>query len=681
MNFKQIGVSALLALATFVAAAQGPAPQKPKAPVVTDAKTMPVTPAPDSATAAAPAQTLANGAHALTADDINAWLDGYMPYAMATGDIAGAVVAIVKDGQIVSERGFGYADVATKKPVDPRLTLFRPGSTSKLFTWTAVMQLVEQGKLDLDADVNKYLPADFQVPPREGSKPVTLRNIMQHTAGYEEQIKNLITADPKQAPYDVLLKNWMPTRVFDAGTTPAYSNYATSMAGYIVARVSGEPFDDYIEKHIFAPLEMTHSTFRQPLPEKLAPLMSSGYSVASEDAKKFEIVGPAPAGSLSSSGEDMAHFMIAHLQNGEYQGKRILEAKTAEQMHDSPLTLLPPLNRMELGFFETNINGREVIAHLGDTQYFHTSLHLFLKENTGFYVSFNSAGKEGASHHLRIALFADFADRYFPAQPHAPAQVDEATAKQHAQLLAGNWIASRGAFTTFMSAIGLISQTKVGVGPKGELIVAGANDLNGKPTKWVETSPFVWQDPNGHDQLAAKVVDGQVTRFSFGLAGPFEVFLRPDAARNGAWLVPALSVSLIALLLTVVFWPITAIVRRRYRARLDLAPPALKAYRASKLGALLILAAFGAWAMSIVAMFSDLNNTTAAFDPILRFDQVLGFIGFIGGFVLMLWNLRAVWSGQRRWPAKLWSVVLVLSAFVMLWIAVVFHLISWGVNY
>jgi CubicO group peptidase (beta-lactamase class C family) len=681
MNFKQIGVSALLALATFVAAAQGPAPQKPKAPVVTDAKTMPVTPAPDSAAAAAPAQTLANGAHALTADDVNAWLDGYMPYAMATGDIAGAVVAIVKDGQIVSERGFGYADVATKKPVDPKLTLFRPGSTSKLFTWTAVMQLVEQGKLDLDADVNKYLPADFQVPPREGSKPVTLRNIMQHTAGYEEQIKNLITADPKQAPYDVLLKNWMPTRVFDAGTTPAYSNYATSMAGYIVARVSGEPFDDYIEKHIFAPLEMTHSTFRQPLPEKLAPLMSSGYSVASEDAKKFEIVGPAPAGSLSSSGEDMAHFMIAHLQNGEYQGNRILEAKTAEQMHDSPLTLLPPLNRMELGFFETNINGREVIAHLGDTQYFHTSLHLFLKENTGFYVSFNSAGKEGASHHLRIALFSDFADRYFPAQPHAPTQVDEATAKQHAQLLAGNWIASRGAFTTFMSAIGLISQTKVGVGPKGELIVAGANDLNGKPTKWVETSPFDWQDPNGHDQLAAKVVDGKVTRFSFGLAGPFEVFLRPDAARNGAWLVPAVSVSLIALLLTVVFWPITAIVRRRYRARLDLAPPALKAYRASKLGALLILAAFGAWAMSIVAMFSDLNNTTAAFDPILRFDQVLGFIGFIGGFVLMLWNLRAVWSGQRRWPAKLWSVVLVLSAFVMLWIAVVFHLISWGVNY
>ena len=122
-------------------------------------------------------------AKALTADDVNAWLDGYMPYALATGDLAGAVVAVVKDGQILTERGFGYANVEKKTPVDPKLTLFRPGSVSKLITWTAVMQLVEQGKLDLDADVNKYLGSDFQVPARDG-KPITLRNIMTHTAGF-----------------------------------------------------------------------------------------------------------------------------------------------------------------------------------------------------------------------------------------------------------------------------------------------------------------------------------------------------------------------------------------------------------------------------------------------------------------------------------------------------------------
>ncbi|HEX3122836.1 MAG TPA: serine hydrolase domain-containing protein [Rhodanobacteraceae bacterium] len=662
----------LLAFASLTASAQTnpPASTTPLSP--------PATPAESNTIAAKPAESQA--AKPLTAEDVNAWLDGYMPYAMATGDVAGAVVAVVKDGQIVTERGFGYANVEKKAPVDPKLTLFRPGSTSKLFTWTAVMQLVEQGKLDLDADVNKYLPAEFQIAPRDG-KPITLRNIMTHTAGFEEQIKNIITEDPTQPGYVDLLKRWTPTRVFDPGTTPAYSNYATSLAGYVVERVSGESFYDYIDKHIFAPLDMKHSTFRQPLPKELEPLMSTGYIVASGEAKKFEIVGPAPAGSLSSSGEDMAHFMIAHLQNGEYQGNRILKEETARLMHDSPLTLLPPLNRMELGFFETNINGREVIAHLGDTQEFHTSLHLFLKENTGFYVSFNSAGKEGASHHLRIALFEDFADRYFPGPPLTSARVDEATAKQHAQQMAGNWTASRGAFTTFMSAIGLIGQTKIVVGPKGELVLPDAKGLNGQPVKWVEIAPFVWQDANGHDQLAAKVEDGKVTRFSYGLAGPFEVFLRVDAARNGAWLVPALCVSLAALLLTVVFWPVTAIVRRRYRARLDLPPEALRVYRFGKIGALLSLAGLLSWTLAIVKMFGDLNNTTSAFDPVIRFCQIFGSVAFVAGFLLALWNLVSVWTGKRRWPAKLWSVVLVFSTFIVLWIAFVFHLISWGVNY
>lgn len=657
-----------LALCAFVAGAQAPTPT-------------PATPPPATENVAAtPADAPPTGAHEITKSDVDAWLDGYMPYSLATGDLAGAVVVVVKDGEIVTERGFGYADVASKKPVDPKLTLFRPGSVSKLFTWTAVMQLVEQGKIDVDADVNQYLPDDFKVPPRDG-KPVTMRNIMTHTAGYEEQIKNIITENPETADYVTLLKRWMPNRVFEPGTTPAYSNYATSLAGFIVERVSGESFFDYMDKHVFAPLDMKHSTFRQPLPADLVPLMSTGYITASQPPKKFEMVGPAPAGSLSSPGEDMAHFMIAHLQNGEYKGQRILGEDTAKKMHDTPLTLIPALNRMELGFFETNVNGREVIGHLGDTDYFHTSLHLFLKENTGFYVSFNSAGKEGAAHHLRLALFNDFADRYFPG-PRIATRVDDATAKQHAAAMAGNYLGSRGADSTFFSVIGLIGQLKVTVGENGELVLPDAKDLAGQPIKWVEIAPFVWQDANGHDLLAAKVVDGKVERFSFGLAGPFEVYLPASATRNGAWLTPALCVGIAVLLLTVVFWPITAIVRRRYGARLDLSPPELRAYRAGKVGALLMLLALGAWMFTIVSMFSDLNKTTEAFDPVIRFDQIFGFVAFVGGFLLILWNLATVWrSGTRRWPAKVWSIALALAALVVLWVAFAFHLIGWGVHY
>lgn len=625
---------------------------------------------------AAPAETQPEG-HPLTAQDVDAWLDGYLPYALQTGDIAGAVVAVVKDGQVLTERGFGYADVAARAPVDPQLTLFRPGSVSKLVVWTAVMQLVEQGKIDLDADVNQYL--DFQIPPY-GGKPVTTRNLMQHTSGFEEQVKGIISYDPKSQPFYQQLKQWVPTRIFAPGTTPAYSNYGASLAGYIVQRLSGQSFDDYLDEHIFAPLEMSHSTFRQPLPAKLVPYMSKGYRQASDPPIAFENVGPAPAGSLTSPGEDMAHFMIAHLQDGEYHGKRILRAETAEQMHNSPLTTLPALNRMELGFFETNINGREVIGHLGDTEAFHTSLHLFLKEGVGFYVSFNSPGKDGAVQPLRTALFNGFADRYFPQAP-PRAGVDAKTAARHAAMLQGSWVNSRESASNFLATIGLVGQIKVGLDDKGGLVVPPFVGLNGKPRHWTEIEPFVWRDPDNHERLAAKVVDGKVVRFSIDLLSPFMVFYRAPWYADAAWLIPALCGAAGALLLTALFWPINAIVRRRYGATLALPPQALRAFRLSRYGALAILAALGLWAWMLTAMLKDNTKLTAAFDPTLGFVQVFGSIAFLGGLALMAWNLWVVWTGKRRWPAKCWSIVLFASALLALWIACVGKLIGLNLNY
>ncbi|MBV9724898.1 MAG: serine hydrolase [Gammaproteobacteria bacterium] len=623
----------------------------------------------------APAETAAGVS--LTATDANAWLDGYLPYALKTGDIAGAVVAIVKDGEILTARGYGYADVAAKKPVDPKLTLFRPGSVSKLFTWTAVMQLVEAGKIDLDADVNQYL--DFKIPARDG-KPITMRNLMQHTAGFEEQAKGVITENPKAPGFEALLKAWIPERVFAPGTTPAYSNYGASLAGYIVQRLSAESFDSYIEKHIFDPLEMRHSSFRQPLPPELAPLMSNGYRTASGEPGGFEIVGPAPAGALSSPGEDMAHFMIAHLQGGEFHGQRILAAATAQLMHDSPLTMLPPMNRMELGFFETNINGREVIGHLGDTDYFHTSLHLFLKENVGFYVSFNSLGKEAAAGSLRTALFQDFADRYFPgATP--TSRVDAKTAAADAALMAGTWANSRSAQSNFLAVVELLGQVKVGTDKKGELLIPPLTGLDGEPRHWVEIAPFVWLDTQSHDRLAAKVVDGKPVRWSFDLLSPFMVFERVPWYADSTWLKPLATASVVALLLTVLFWPVTYWVRRRYQAPLQLTPPALKAYRWSKIAAVLILVALGLWALAFTLMLKDNNYLDGRLDPLLWFAEIFGTVAFIGGLVAMLWNLRTVWTTARRWPARLWSVVLSVSALTVLWVALVFKLIHFGANF
>jgi CubicO group peptidase (beta-lactamase class C family) len=668
-----VASAAAAALLAFASAWAFP----PPGPAVPPAASSPATASPAAAPQATAEPAAAPQSAALTAADVDAWLDGYLPYALKTGDIAGAVVAVVKDGEVLTERGYGYADVAARKPVDPKLTLFRPGSVSKLFTWTAVMQQVEQGKIDLDADVNQYL--DFKIPALAG-KPITMRNLMQHTAGFEEQAKGIITEGTKVPAFDALLKAWVPERVFAPGSTPAYSNYGASLAGYIVQRVSGESFDTYLDRHIFEPLEMKYSTFRQPLPPELAPLMSKGYRTASEEPGGFEIIGPAPAGSLSSPGEDMAHFMIAHLQGGEYHGKRILSAATAQMMHDSPLTMLPPLNRMELGFFETNINGHEVIGHLGDSEYFHTSLHLFLKDNVGFYVSFNSLGKAGAAGNLRGALFQDFADRYFPAS-RPDSRVDAKTAAAHAALLSGTWANTRGSQSNFLAGVGFVSQLKVGVDKKGELQIPELTGLNAKPRHWVEIEPFVWLDADSHDRLAAKVIDGNAVRWSFDLLSPFMVFERVPWYANSAWLKPLFFASLAALLLTAVLWPITAWVRRSYRVPLRLEPAALRAYRLSKLGAILILAGLGLWTLTLALMLKDNNNLDGRLDPLLWLDEIFGTLAFIGGLILMLWNLWAVWQGQRRWPARVWSVVLTVSAAAVLWVALAFKLISFGTNY
>ncbi|MDE2137715.1 MAG: beta-lactamase family protein [Gammaproteobacteria bacterium] len=654
-----------LALALFtVAIARGAAPPA----------TQPGPPPPAAPDAAAPA-----GAP-LTAADLDAWLDGYLPYALKVDDIAGAVVAVVKDGAVVTERGYGFADVAKRTPVDPKLTLFRPGSVSKLFTWTAVMQQVEQGRIDLDGDINQYL--DFKVTGKDG-KPITMRNLMQHTAGFEEQAKGVISASDNLPSYAALLKQHVPARVFAVGSTPAYSNYGASLAGYIVERVAHEPFDAYIEHHIFEPLDMQHSSFRQPLPRELAPLMSNGYRLASGDAQPFEYVGPAPAGSASSTGDDMAHFMIAHLQNGEYHGKRILSAATAQLMHDSPYTPgIGPLDRMELGFFETNVNGREVIAHLGDTEWFHTSLHLFLKENVGFYVSFNSPGKEGAAHPLRIALFQDFADRYLPAAaPHAVAAgVDAATAKKDVALMAGAWTASRGGFDDFLAALEFVGQMKIGMNKDGGLLVA-IPGTNGKPRHWVEVAPFVWQDVDSHDRLAARVVDGKPVRWSFDTLSPFEVFDRTPWYQSSTWLMPLLLAGFAALLVTVLLWPVAALVRRHLKVPRVLDARSARAYRASRIAALAIVVALSLWGVFIALVLHDTGTLGGRLDPLLLLAQLVGVVAFVGGSLVMLWNLAAVWGSAQRWPARIWSVVLVLSALIVLWVGVACHLLHVGTSY
>lgn len=635
---------------------------------ITPAPAAPKSARPDAGGAAA-APSLPGAAAALTKQDVDSWLDGYMPFALERGDLAGAVVVVVKDGQVLTQRGFGYADLAKRTPVDPDRTLFRPGSVSKLFTWTAVMQEVEAGRIDLDEDVNAYL--DFRIPSYRG-KPVTMRQLMTHTAGFEEHGKRTIFEDPK---FRISLADYVklpPKRIYAAGTTPSYSNYGTALAGYIVERVSKMSFDDYVERRIFQPLGMTRSTFRQPLPKDFAPWMATGYRKGSAGPSKFEIVGPAPAGALSSTGADMAKFMIAHLDGGA----GLMKPETARMMHDTPLTILPPLNRMQLGFFETNINGRQVIAHLGDTQLFHTALHLFMDENIGIYMSFNATGEQAAVGPVRRALFEKFADRYLPGNEMPATRVDAKTSAEHAKMLAGNWLNSRRAESNFYALASLVGQVTVSVDAKGNLVVPAARDLSGVPAKWVETAPFVWHNANGHGRLAAQVVDGKVVRWSVDGISPFMVFDRAPTSQSAAWIKPALYIGLGILLVTFLQWPVSAVIRRQYRAPLTLRRPALLAYRGVRVSAGLVFALAVAWIVSLSTL-----KALPSFDPWLWTLQIGGLIILVAGVLVAGWNLLIVRRERRGWFRTLWAALVLLAILLALYVAWTFGLIAMTVNY
>jgi CubicO group peptidase (beta-lactamase class C family) len=638
---------------------------------------MSVPPAPTSE--GTPSQTLPATAAPLTSADAEAWLDGFLPYALKMGDIAGAVVVIVKDGQVLLQKGYGYADVEARKPVDPETTLFRPGSVSKLLTWTAVMQQVEQGKLDLDTDVSTYI--DFEIPARDG-KPITLRNVMTHTSGLEEQAKGLMSTENE--PIDSIsdhLRSWVPERIFAPGSTPAYSNYATALAGYIVERVSGMSFDDYIDQNVLAPLGMEHSSFRQPLPEKLKPLMSKGYALASQPAKEFEVIGGlAPAGSLSASGADMGKFMIAHLQNGAFGSQRILQEATAKQMHETALTILPRLHRMLLGFYEQDYNGHRAFGHGGDTQWFHSNLHLFPDDGVGLFISMNSSGKAGAPGDIRSALFEQFTDRYLPG-PTLDGKVDEKTAAEHARMMAGLYDNSRRMDSSFLSLLNLLGAVKVVPNEDGTITATAITNLAGVPIKWREVEPFVWRDADGKNLLAAEVKDGQVTRFSLGEISPFMVFEPVPASRSPGWLLPLVSVGVVALLLTVLAWPISALTRRHYAVPYRLTGQDAKSHRWVRIASTAVIVLCIAWATTVTAMMSNFKFLSSSYDWLLWLLQLLSLVAFPAAAVIGVLNAATVLRGQRKWYTKVWAIVLAIALIVLLWVAYAFHLIALDVNY
>jgi len=615
--------------------------------------------------------------HAMTAADLATFFDGMLPYMLQRGDIAGGAIVVVKDGKVLFAQGYGYADLKTRMPVSPTTTLFRIGSVSKLFTWTAVMQLVEQHKLDLDRDINAYL--DFKVPPRFG-KPITLRDLMTHTAGFEDTTRDLLPATPAGVDLGRYLKAHIPARIFPPGRIVAYSNYGAGLAGYIVERASGQPLDAYIQRHILAPLDMRHSTFTQPLPANLAPLLAKGYVSASDGKPKpFELVNPAPAGAMTASALDMANFMIAQLQDGRSGDAQILQPRTAALMHSSQYTAAPGLNGMDLGFYEENRNGQRIIGHGGDTIVFHSDLHLLLDANVGIFMAFNSAGKHGAVNDVRSDIFRAFLDRYFPWQrPSTPAL---ASAKVDAARVAG-WYETSRRNQSALRFLYLLNQSHVAAQPDGTITVSTLVDSAGEPLHWREIGPLHYREVHGQSLLDF-VTDAQ-GNILYWAAGdiPVLVYQRLPGRMGMGTVGPLLTAAIAIALATLLIWLGGWRIRCHYGDTLALTRAQSMTRRLSRLGVLAASAAVFGWFLLVVAVSAnELLLVRGGLATWMYLLYVLGVLALAGALTAIA-NAVQAWRAPRRsgW-VRAGECLLAIAMIYLAWFIVAFGLVSFNVRF
>ena len=608
-----------------------------------------------SSSASLPPREPPSGEHQLTAEDVNAWLDGKLPDALKNEDIPGAVVSVVKDGQVVTTRGYGWADTGASggQPVavDPQTSLFRLASISKIPTSIAAMQLVEQGKVDLDADISAYL--DFEIE-RRFDEPLTLRHLLTHSAGFEERWKVAPMTD-----LEASVKSDPPVQVFAPGTTPGYSNYGIALAGYIVQRVSGQPFETYVREHVLEPAGMTTSTYEQPLPEGLTGSLGPGYTSTGEEVP-FALMGDFPADSLTVSAPDFAAFMNAQLS----RSPKLLREETWEQMWSPGLGEERLGNRakageMGLGYFELSRHGRRIVEHSGDIPGWHSKFELYPEEKTGIFISYNGDGNDSdSSNNLREDLAQGFADRYFPGETvKASGSKDSA---ERARQVAGSYVPSRVPWASFAAAWvptlfpATIEQT-------------GDGGLKDGKTQYVEVEPWVWRQIDGRSAFAAQVEDGKVVSLSQGPA----LTLIPMTAVQQA-LAPVFGICLVLLLVVTVAWPIGALRGRRALARgREVGAPVSWLTRVARGGGAVALASQFTWIV-ILVVFAAVQSSIVGYGslawvvPVVRGAQVLQALGVVA---VIPAAADLVMSLRRRtgWRRITMSTVLLTALVALAW--------------
>ncbi|HEY5381135.1 MAG TPA: serine hydrolase [Acidobacteriaceae bacterium] len=612
----------------------------------------------------------------LTAQDVNAFLDGFLPLQLQRDDVAGATISITQNGQPLILKGYGYADWKKKTPVDPVTTAFRPGSISKLFTYTAMMQLVEQGKLNLDTNVNQYL--DFKIQPGPhgiGNAPITLRNLATHTAGFEEELHDFGSDKSGRLPLDLrtfLIRN-QPHRFAAPGKALAYSNYGVALIGYIVQRVSGESFAAYVQHHIFTPLGMTHSTFLQPLPKGF--LATKGYNSTSKPDLGFEGFTESPAGGLSSTAADIAIFGQMLLGRGTYNGVQILQPSSVAQLFTPQFKPAPGVTPWDLGFYDEDRNNIRFIGHGGDLLACHSQFWVEPTHGLIFFISYNSSG---AAKVARQELFNAFVDRYFPGPPNAHPAYLKLTKKQLAPYT-GYFLTSRRADSTIFRFPDVFNGSRIKATNDGNLTLSTAKDFR---------NHLIDFHPIGDDSFYNEL-DQSAIHFERDAHGRITGYATPSHVDRAPWpeAGPFLDTPLFIALLTMLLICIAALLRTGRRIflskRAALAPQPGTAWLTGPIQ----LAAFAILAVLIdfLALASHLSDLTSFFQighlgPWFRIEVLLAILAFIAMIFAFFSGLRALLRPLRA-ITKLKFLIVVLSCIYLDWFLLYFHLMGSATRY
>ena len=449
--------------------------------------------------------------------ELEAFVDQLFAQHMAKSHTPGAVFVLVSNGHILLMKGYGVARVEERTPVVPDRTLFRIASISKAFTATAIMQLSERGQLNLHQDINRYLRA-FQLENRY-PRQVTLADVLTHTAGFDGESFGVVARSEREiVPLGNHLAIWMPPRVMPPGETWSYSNYGLALTGYVVETVSELPFPRYIDQNVLQPLGMKRSSFLLPL--ELGTDLAMGYRYASgrHQPQPYYFMNVGPCGAMVTTAADMARFMIAHLQEGQYEDARILRQETAREMHATHFRPVPGFDGMAYGFMESHRHGIRRLEHPGNIPGFGSLMRIVPSEDVGYFASVNSED------FFLPELFRELEDRYWPAAP-SP-ETEPRSGPVDLRQFVGSYRFNVYSRTTSQKTALLAQPRLLKVTANLDGTLSTSAFFSHPAGRWFEVRPGVFREIGREDKLAFRVDRrGRVTH----------ALMEPEAFEKEAW--------------------------------------------------------------------------------------------------------------------------------------------------